>query len=166
MWSHAVQAVSTLGASNLNELRLRVMQRTSRRFSSEAPAGGAININSSNVGGINNNIQFGGWATADCSNRIIGGQQLHPAARQPQLQGRHRLLVHQGRPFGAAADTTTSDQRRISPRAARTPRLYELHTDVCARPNFDMTNAGFSACIQDDWKVKPNFKLLYGFATT
>jgi len=170
MWSHAVQAVSTLGTSNLNELRLQVMQRTSRRFSSEGSGTGvAININGGNVGGINNNIQFGG-PTGDGE---LFKQRIYQVVNNfTLLRGNHNFkagidysFIKDDRsvPLPATYNFPTV-AAYLAAKSGANPRGYTSFTQtVAVEPNFDMTNAGFSAFVQDDWKVTPNFKFLYGF---
>jgi hypothetical protein len=169
MWSHAVQAVSTLGTSNLNELRLQIMQRTSRRNSSEgAGTGVSVNINEGIVGGINRSIQFGS-PTGDGE---LFKQRIYQVVNNfTLLRGKHN--------FKAGIDYSFIDDDRSVPlpatytfptvaaylaaKSGANPKGYTSFTQTVAiEPDFSMTNAGFSAFIQDDFKVTPNFKLLYG----
>lgn len=169
MYSHAVQLVSTLGASNLNELRLQVAQRHQQRFSSAgAGTGVSVNINGGVVGGINNNIQFG-RPTGDGENFI---QRIYQVVNNfTWLRGNHNFKV--------GVDYSFIDDKRTVPlpatytfptvaaylaaKSGANPKGYTTFAQTVAiEPEFDMTNAGFSAFIQDDWKVNPNFKLLYG----
>ena len=169
MWSHAVQAVSTLGASNLNELRLQVMQRTSRRDSSAgAGTGVSVNINGGTVNGINNNIQFG-MPTGDGE---LFQQRIYQVVNNfTVLRGNHN--------FKAGIDYSFVDDTREVPlpatytfpnvaaylaakSGANTKGYTNFQQTVAIESGFDMTNGGFSAFVQDDWKVTPNFKFLYG----
>jgi len=169
MWSHAIQAVSTLGSSNLNELRMQVMQRTSRRFSSEgAGTGVAVNINGGNVGGINNNIQFGG-PTGDGE---LFKQRIYQVVNNfTLLRGKHNFkagidysFIKDDRsvPLPATYTFPTVAAYLAAKSGANTRGYTNFTQTVAVEPNFDMTNAGFSAFIQDDFKVTSNFKLLYG----
>jgi hypothetical protein len=169
MWSHAIQAVSTLGSSNLNELRMQVMQRTSRRNSSEgAGTGISVNINGGDVGGVNNNIQFG-MPTGD--GELLQQRIYQVVNNFTMLRGNHNFKV--------GFDYSFIDDKRAVPlpatytfptvaaylaaKSGANPKGYTTFAQTVAiEPEFDMTNAGFSAFIQDDWKVTPNFKLLYG----
>jgi len=164
-----VQAVSTLGSSNLNELRLQVMQRTSRRFSSEgAPTGVAININGGIVGGINNNINFG----APTGDGELFKQRIYQVVNNfTLLRGNHNFKV--GIDYSFIKDdrqvplpatyTFPTVAAYLAARSGANPKGYTSFTQTVAiEDTFDMTNAGFSAFIQDDWKVTPNFKFLYG----
>ncbi|MBM3749793.1 MAG: TonB-dependent receptor [Acidimicrobiia bacterium] len=169
MYSHAVQLVSTLGASNLNELRLQVAQRHQQRFSSAgAGTGVSVNINGGVVGGINNNIQFG-KPTGDGEDFI---QRIYQVVNNfTWLRGNHN--------FKAGFDYRFIDDYRAVPlpatytfpnvaaylaaKSGANPKGYTSFAQTVAiEPTFDMTNGGLSAFIQDDWKVTPNFKLLYG----
>jgi hypothetical protein len=169
MYSHAVQVVSTLGASSLNELRLQVAQRHQQRFSSAgAGTGVSVNINGGVVGGINNNISFG-MPTGDGEDFV---QRIYQVVNNfTWLRGNHN--------FKAGIDYSFIDDHRavalpaqytfptvaayLAAKSGANPKGYTTFAQTVAiEPEFDMTNAGFSAFIQDDWKVTPNFKFLYG----
>jgi hypothetical protein len=169
MWSHAVQAVSTLGASNLNELRLQVMQRTSRRDAFEgAGTGVSVNINGGNVGGINNNIQFG----APTGDGELFQQRIYQVVNNfTMLRGNHNFKV--GFDYSFIDDTREvplpatytfpTVAAYLAAKSGANPKGYTSFAQTVAiEDGFDMTNGGFSAFIQDDWKVTPNFKFLYG----
>ena len=169
MWSHAVQAVSTLGAANLNELRMQVMQRTSRRDSAEgAGTGVSVNINGGAVNGVNNNIQFG-MPTGD--GELLQQRIYQVLDNFTLLRGNHNFKV--------GVDYSFVDDKRAVPlpatytfptvaaylaaKSGANPKGYTTFAQTVAiEPEFDMTNAGFSAFLQDDWKVRPNLKVLYG----
>ncbi|MCR4373505.1 MAG: TonB-dependent receptor [Acidobacteria bacterium] len=169
MWSHAVQAVSTIGTSNLNELRLQVMQRTSRRDSSEgAGTGISVNINGGTVNGVNNSISFG-MPTGDGE---LFQQRIYQVVNNfTVLRGNHN--------FKAGIDYSFVDDTREVPLpatytfptvaaylAAKSGANLKGYTNfqqtVAIESGFDMTNGGLSAFVQDDWKVTPNLKFLYG----
>ena len=169
MWSHAVQAVSTLGASNLNELRMQVMQRTSRRDSAEgAGTGVSVNINGGVINGVNNSIQFG-MPTGD--GELLQQRIYQVVNNFTMLRGNHNFKV--------GVDYSFIDDKRAVPlpatytfptvaaylaaKSGANPKGYTTFAQTVAiEPEFDMTNAGLSGFIQDDWKISPRLKLLYG----
>ncbi len=169
MYSHAIQLVSTLGASSLNELRLQVAQRHQRRFASAgAPTGVAININGGTVNGINNNIQFGS-PTGDGEDFT---QRIYQVVNNfTLLRGNHSFKTgidyrfiddHRSVPLPATY-TFPTVAAYLAAKSGANPKGYTTFAQtVGLEPEFDMTNAGFSAFVQDDWKVTPNFKFLYG----
>ena len=169
MWSHAAQVVSTLGAANLNELRLQVAQRHQRRFSS-AGAGTSIsvNINGGTVNGVNNNIQFG-MPTGDGEDFI---QRIYQVVDSVTLlRGNHSFKTgfdyqfiddHRAVPLPATY-TFPSVAAYLAARSGANPKGYTTFAQtVAVQPEFDMTNAGLSAYVQDDWRVTPDLKVLYG----
>ncbi len=169
MFSHAVQVVSTLGANNLNELRLQVAQRHQQRFSSAgAGTGVAVNINGGVVGGINNNINFG--APTDDGEDFV--QRIYQVVNNfTWLRGNHSFkagidyrFVDDHRAVALPAQYTfPTVAAYLAAKNGTNPKGYTQFTQTVAiEPEFDMTNAGFSAFLQDDWKVTPNFKFLYG----
>jgi hypothetical protein len=169
MFSHAVQVVSTLGTANLNELRLQVAQRHQSRFSSEgAGTGISVNINGGTVNGVNNNINFG-MPTGDGEDFV---QRIYQVLDNfTVLRGNHSFKAgfdyqfiddHRAVPLPAQY-TFPSVAAYLAARSGANPKGYTTFTQtVAVLPEFDMTNAGFSAFVQDDWKVTPNLKLLYG----
>src|SRR5690606_37447749 len=42
------------------------------------------------------------------------------------------------------------------------PRGYTSFSQTLGNPNFEMNNATFAWFAQDDWKLGPDFKVLYG----
>ncbi len=169
MFSHAVQVVSTLGSSKLNELRLQVAQRHQRRFASEgAGTGVSVNISGGLVGGVNHNIQFG-KPTGDGEDFV---QRIYQVLNNfTWLRGRHNFKAgfdyqfiddHRAVPLPATY-TFPSVAAYLAARSGVNPKGYTTFAQTIAiQPEFDMTNGAFSAFVQDDWKVTPNFKLLYG----
>ena len=172
MFSHAAQLVSTLGAANLNELRLQVAQRHQSRFSSEgAGTGVSVNINGGTVNGVNNNINFG-MPTGDGEDFV---QRIYQVLdNYTMLRGNHSFKVGSTTSISTITGPCRCRRRHVPHRGGlsggqerREPEgLQNFTQTVAILPEFDMTNAGFSAFIQDDWKTTPNLKLLYESATT
>jgi hypothetical protein len=170
MYSHAVQVVSTLGSANLNELRLQLAQRHSARNSSEgAGTGVSVNIAGGLVNGVNNNIQFG-MPTGDGEDFV---QRIYQVLDNfTWLRGNHSFKAgfdyqfiddHRAVPLPATY-TFPTVAAYLAARAGTAPKGYTTFAQtVAVEPEFDMTNGGFSAFVQDDWKINPRFKLLYGF---
>jgi hypothetical protein len=169
MYSHAVQLVSTLGAANLNELRVQVAQRHQSRFSSAgAGTGISVNINGGLVNGVNNNINFG-MPTGDGEDFV---QRIYQVLdNYTMLRGNHSFKAgfdyqfiddHRSVPLPAQY-TFPNVASYLAAKSGANPKGYTTFTQTVAiLPEFDMTNAGFSAFVQDDWKATPNLKVLYG----
>ncbi len=169
MWSHAAQVVSTLGSANLNELRMQVAQRHQRRFSSEgAGTGISVNINGGVVNGVNNNIQFG-MPTGDGEDFI---QRIYQVVDSyTMLRGNHSFKTgfdyqyiddHRAVPLPATY-TFPTVAAYLAAKSGANPKGYTTFAQTVAiQTQFDMTNGGLSAYLQDDWKVTPNLKVLYG----
>ncbi|MEO6223840.1 MAG: TonB-dependent receptor [Vicinamibacterales bacterium] len=169
MYSHAVQVVTTLGTANLNELRLQVAQRHQQRFSSAgAGTGVSVNVNGGTVSGINNNINFG-MPTGDGEDFI---QRIYQVLdNYTLLRGNHSFKTgfdysfvddHRAVPLPAQY-TFPTVAAYLAAKSGANPKGYTTFTQtVAVLPEFDMTNGGFSAFLQDDWKATPNLKVLYG----
>ena len=169
MYSHAVQMVSTVGKTSLNELRMQVARRHQVRTAHPGePTGIAITINGGTVNGINNNIGFGA-PTGD-------GEDFYQRVSQildnfTYLRGSHSFKTgfdfqyiqdHRAVPLPATY-TFPTVAAYLAAKAGTNTKGYTQYTQTVAiLPTFDMNNATMSFFVQDDWKVTSNFKLLYG----
>lgn len=169
MYSHAVQLVSTVGKTSLNELRTQVARRHQVRTAHPGtPTGIAITINGGTVNGVNNNIGFGA-PTGD-------GEDFYQRVYQvldnfTYLRGNHNFKAgfdfqyiqdHRAVPLPATY-TFPTVAAYLAAKAGTNTKGYTQYTQTIAiQPTFDMHNSTLSFFLQDDWKITPNFKLLYG----
>jgi outer membrane receptor protein involved in Fe transport len=51
----------------------------------------------------------------------------------------------------------------LAARSGTNPKSYTNYQQLLGNPSFSMTSSSYSGFIQDDWRLAPNFKLLYGF---
>ena len=160
MNSTAAQVVSNFGSNKLNELRVQYANRHSERFSNSTSASG-VSIN------ITGTINFG----APTSNGEDFQQKIFQVVDNYTLiKGNHSFKT--GFDFQHIGDS----------RAVPTPATYTFPTldaylaarsgvnrmgwttfsQVIGDPEFEMSTRMYSAFIQDDWRVRPNVKVLYG----
>lgn len=169
MYSHAVQLVSTVGKTSLNELRLQVARRHQVRTAHPGtPTGIAITINGGTVNGVNNNIAFGA-PTGD-------GEDFYQRVSQildnfTYLKGSHSFKAgfdfqyiqdHRAVPLPATYTFPTVASYLAAKAGTNTKGYTQFTQTVAILPTFEMKNATASFFVQDDWKVTSNFKLLYG----
>jgi hypothetical protein len=170
-WSTGAQVVSTLGGSRLNELRVQVAQRIQKRFAHDPADRGvldlSINVAGGTVNGVSNNINFGqpNGDGQDFRQRItqaldnftyIRGRHSYKAGIDAQWVADERSV-----PLPATY-TFPSIQAYNDAKAGLTPKSYTTFAQTLGTSSFSFDDALFSAFGQDDWKVKPSFKLLYG----
>ena len=161
MSSTAAQFVSNWGSNRLNELRVQHARRHQSRTAHEGtPQGISVNIT--------NAISFG-HPTSDGENFVQGITQV--LDNFTLIRGRHSFKV--GFDFQYVSDdravpltaiyTFPTVAAYLAAKAGTAPFGYTSFSQVIGNPNFSMGTKLFSAFWQDDWRVKEDLKLLYGF---
>ena len=162
--STGAQLISTLGGGALNELRAQYATRAqSRAPNAVSGSGPAINITSV--------AQFGG-PVASVSDAGFGFTQnvLQVNDNFTVLKGNHA--------FKTGVDLQWVKDTRVSPQAQLytfpnlqayldakngTNRLsYTTFTQYFGLPNLEYNTSQYGLFVQDDWRVSPDFKVLYG----
>jgi hypothetical protein len=166
MISASTQVISTLGARNLNEFRFQVARReTTRPPSNPDTTGPSININATT--GQNNGVNFGPY-TGIGNDFIQRNVQL--LDNFTMLRGSHSFKLgfdvqwiadHRGTALPVTY-TFPSVQAYLDARSGVNPRSYTNFSQTMGTPDFDMTNATASWFVQDDFRVTPAIKVLYG----
>jgi hypothetical protein len=162
--STAGQLVSTFGNSLLNEARIQYATRSqSRAPGTQAGSGPAINVS-----GIAN---FGGpiGAAADSGFGFTEGM-FSFTDNFTFLRANHSYK------FGVSAqsvhDTRTQTQFQLytfqsvdtylAARSGANPFGYTSFAQFFGQPSYEYDTRNYSVFVQDDWRLKPNIKLLYG----
>ncbi len=166
MISSSVQVISTLGASNLNELRMQVARReTTRPPSHPDTTGPSVNINATT--GQNNGILFGPYT--GIGNDFIQ-RNIQVLDNFTLLRGNHgfkmgfdvqMIFDHRGTALPVTY-TFPNVQAYLDAKSGVNPKSYTTFTQTLGTPDFEMDNSLASWFVQDDYKVRPNFKVLYG----
>ena len=162
--STGAQLISTLGGSTLNELRVQYATRSQSRVpNAMSGTGPAINI-----AGV---AQFGGPVAAIADSGFGFTQNvLQVNDNMTFLKGNHAIKA--GLDLQWVADTRTSAPAQLYtfPSAAAylaardgTNRLgYTSFTQYFGLPNLEYDTAQYGFFVQDDWRMTPDFKILYG----
>ena len=162
--STAGQLVSTFGNNLLNEARMQYATRAQARVPGTLPgAGPAINIS-----GIAN---FGGpiGATADSGFGFTEGI-FSLTDNITYLRSNHSYK------FGASVqsihDTRTQTQFQLytfpsidtylAAKTGATPFAYTSFAQFFGQPSYEYDTRTYALYVQDDWRLTPNIKLLYG----
>ncbi len=165
MQSTAAQLVSTIGPNALNELRFQYAGRHQSRFSNDlSGTGPAIRVNGvANFGaptaGIDESL---GFDFKQNITQVIDNFTL--------LRGNHSFKF--GFDAQVVQDTRTADTLNfytfatiddyLAAKSGASPFAYTSFAQLLGDPNFKMTTSLYSAFAQDDWRLTPNIKLLYG----
>jgi hypothetical protein len=165
MLSSAVQVISTLGASNLNEFRVQFARReTTRPPSHPDTTGPSINISGNQQ---QSGVNFGPYTGIgnDFEQRNI--QMLDNFT---MLRGNHSFKMgfdvqwiadHRGTALPVIY-TFPNQQAYLDAKSGVNPRSYTTFQQTIGTPDFEMDNALASWFVQDDWKMRANLKILYG----
>lgn len=160
MYSAASQFISSWGASRLNELRVQYSQRHQSRASHEgAPTGLSINVSGA--------VSFGA-PTSNGEDFVQGITQV--LDNFTLLRGNHSFKV--GVDFQNVRDTRAVPLTEtytfpniaayLAAKNGTNPRSYTTFAQVVGDPDFAMASQLLSLFWQDDWRLTPGFKLLYG----
>ncbi|MBE3132658.1 MAG: TonB-dependent receptor [Acidobacteria bacterium] len=164
MDSLAGQVVSTLGSNKLNELRVQYARRHQSRVENGLSGTGPAIV----VSGVAN---FGGPIDSDQTAGFDFNQGIFQIVENfSWIRGNHSLKL--GGDFQLVRDTrtTTSYQKYTFPsvdaylaaKAGLTPRSYTSFAQLLGPADFKMSTQLYSLFVQDDWRVTPDLKVLYG----
>ena len=162
--STGAQLISTIGSSMINELRLQYATRTQGRVPSAlAGTGPAIRISGvANLGGpvattadagfgftqnvfqVNNNIT------------LLRGNHAYKAGVDIQLVGDSRTAAP------AALYTFSSVAAYLAARDGTNRLDYTSFTQYFGLPELEYDTRQYAVFVQDDWRVTPDLKVLYG----
>src|SRR6266571_1249895 len=166
MHSGSLQLISSLGASRLNELRLQFSQRNQSRAPSEgAGTGPAITVS-----GVAN---FGGpisGTAADDAGFVFKQRIWQVLDNFTLIHGRHTLKA------GFDVQRINDDRQNslfqlytfatadayLAAKSGTNPRSYSTYTQRLGDPNVSYDSTFYGFFIQDDFRVSPSLKLLYG----
>lgn len=162
--STAAQLISTIGATTLNELRVQYATRAQNRVpNAQSGTGPAINVT-----GVAN---FGGPIAA-VSDSGFGFTQdvLQVNNNVTLLKGNHGFKA--GVDLQWVADTRTSPQAQLytfpsiaaylAARSGENRMGYTSFTQYFGLPELEYNTAQYGVYVQDDWRVTPDLKILYG----
>ena len=163
-YSTAGQLVSTLANNVLNEARVQYASRRQGRVpGAQAGAGPAVNIPSA--------ANFGGpvGASADAGFGFTEGI-FSVNDNLTVLRGNHSYKV--GVHLQSVRDTRTqtliqvytfpSVDAYLAAKSGAAPFGYTSFAQFLGQPSYDYTTQMYAGFAQDDWRITPNLKVLYG----
>lgn len=162
--SVAAQLVSTFGANVLNELRVQYAGRDQSRVpGDQAGTGPAIAISgAANFGGPVATASDAGFGFTQNIFQVIDNFTF--------IRGDHAVKL--GFSFQNVQDTRTIPQSQqytfssvanyLAARSGANPFAYSTFTQYFGAPGLEYDTRMFAVFAQDDWRVSPRVKLLYG----
>jgi hypothetical protein len=164
MESTSGQLVSSFGGNRLNELRVqyarRVQSRTANELSGTGPAiniPGVANFGGPIAGASDAGFGFeqGIWQVID-NFTLLRGKHSYKAGFDLQLVSDQRTATL------FQLYTFPSIDAYLAARNGTNPRSYTTFSQLIGNPDFSMSTKGYSFFVQDDWRVTPTLKVLYG----
>ena len=162
--STGAQLISTIGAGALNELRVQYATRAqSRTPNALAGTGPAINVTgTANFGGPVAGVADSGFGFTQNVMQVNNNTTL--------LRGNHGFKAGFDLQFVSDTRTAAPAQLYTFPNAAAylaarngTNRMgYTSFTQYFGLPNLEYDSRQYGFFVQDDWRVTPDFKVLYG----
>ena len=162
--SVAAQLVSTFGANVLNELRVQYAGRNQSRVpGDQAGTGPAIAVSgAANFGGPVATASDAGFGFTQNIFQVIDNFTF--------IRGDHAVKL--GFSFQNVQDTRTIPQSQqytfssvanyLAARSGANPFAYSTFTQYFGAPGLEYDTRMFAVFAQDDWRVSPRVKLLYG----
>ena len=162
--STGAQLISTLGATTLNELRVQYATRAQSRVPNAlSGTGPAINITGvANIGGPIASVTDSGFGFTQNVMQINNSTTL--------LKGNHALKA--GFDLQFVKDTRVAPQAvlytfpnaasYLAARSGENRFGYTSFTQYFGLPNLEYNTAQYGLFVQDDWRVSPDLKVLYG----
>ena len=165
MNSAAAQVVSTFGASRLNEFRVQFANRHQSRTANDLSGTGAARINISavaNFGAPNAGTADAGFDFKQNIWQVIDNFTLIRGSHSYKL-GFDGQFIHDGRTASlfTVYNFPTIDAY-LAAKSGANPFAYSTFTQLLGNPEFTMDTKLYSFFVQDDWRMTPDFKMLYG----
>jgi hypothetical protein len=164
MDSTSAQLVSSIGSTMLNELRVQYAHRHQSRTTNDlSGAGPALTISGvANFGGPYSGAQDADfdfkqniWQVIDNLTWLVGDHSLKAGF---DLQFVHDFRATTPR----LAYTFSNIDNYLAAKNGTNARAYSTFLQFLGPTDFEMDSSLFSVFVQDDWRVTPSFKVLYG----
>ncbi len=165
MDSASAQLVSSFGATRLNELRVQFARRSQSRLASEGAASGVgiVVSGAANFGGPFYETQTSAgftfdqeiWQLIDNFSWIRGRHNFKAGFDVQRIDDSRENVLRQ-------LYTFPSVDAYLAARNGTNPRSYSNFTQDIGNPAVAYKSTFYGFFVQDDFRLGPNFKLLYG----
>ncbi len=164
MDSVSMQLISTLGPDKLNELRVQYARRHQFRTAADGSGTGpAITVSGvANFGGPIDGVSTAGFDFNQGILQVIDNFTI--------VRGRHNVKLGFDAQFIDDSRENVLFQLYTFPtvaayqaaRSGANTRAYSTYAELIGNPAVDYTSSFLGFFVQDDFRLTPNFKLLYG----
>ncbi len=164
MESTSGQLVSSFGARMLNELRVQYARRVQGREGNDLSGSGpAINIPGvANFGGPIATAADAGFGFEQGIFQVVNNFTYIRGNHSYKFGGDIQLIDDQRTSTLFQLYTFPTIDAYLSAKNGITPRSYTNYQQLIGNPDFSMTSSAYSFFVQDDWRVTPNLKFIYG----
>lgn len=164
MESSSGQLVSSFGSRMLNELRVQYARRVQGREGNDLSGSGpAINIPGvANFGGPNATASDAGFGFTQGIFQVVNNFTYIRGNHSYKFGGDIQLINDQRTSTLFQLYTFPSIDAYLAARSGANPRSYTNYSELIGNPDFSMKSSGYSFFVQDDWRVTPNLKFIYG----
>jgi len=164
MESTSGQLVSSFGSRMLNEFRVQYARRVQSRGSNDVSGTGpAINIPGiANFGGPIATAADAGFGFSQGIFQVINNFTFLRGNHSYKFGGDIQLIDDKRTATLLQLYTFPSIDAYLAARNGTNPRSYTNYQQLIGNPDFSMTSSGYSVFVQDDWRVRPDLKLIYG----
>lgn len=164
MESTSGQLVSSFGSRMLNELRVQYARRVQSRAANELTGTGpAINIPGiAQFGGSNAGAADAGFGFTQGIFQVVNNFTYIRGNHSYKFGGDIQLIDDQRTSTLFQLYTFPSIDAYLAAKNGVNPRSYTNYSELIGNPDFEMQSAGYSFFVQDDWRVTPNLKFIYG----
>lgn len=164
MESTSGQLVSSFGSRMLNELRVQYARRVQSREANELTGiGPAINIPGiAQFGGSNAGSADAGFGFTQGIFQVVNNFTYIRGNHSYKFGGDIQLIDDKRTSTLFQLYTFPSIDAYLAARSGTNPRSYTNYSELIGNPDFEMQSSGYSFFVQDDWRVTPNLKFIYG----
>ena len=164
MESTSGQLVSSFGSRMLNEFRVQYARRVQGREGNDLSATGpAINIPGiANFGGPIATAADAGFGFTQGIFQVINNFTYIRGNHSYKFGGDIQLIDDTRTSTLLQLYTFPSIDAYLAAKNGINPRSYTNYQQLIGNPDFEMQSSGYSFFVQDDWRVTPNLKFIYG----
>jgi len=164
MESSSGQVVSTFGSRMLNELRVQYARRVQSRAGNElSGTGPAINIAGvGNFGGPIAGASDAGFGFTQGIFQVVNNFTYVRGNHSYKFGGDIQIVNDKRASTLFQLYTFPSIDAYLAARNGTNPYGYTNYQELIGNPDFTMKSSGYSFFVQDDWRVTPNLKFIYG----
>jgi hypothetical protein len=164
MESTSGQLVSSFGSQMLNELRVQYARRVQSRGGNDlSGTGPAVNIPGiANFGGPIATAADAGFGFTQGIFQVVNNFTYIRGNHSYKFGGDIQLINDERTSTLLQLYTFPSIDAYLAAKNGTNTRSYTNYQQLIGNPDFTMKSSGYSFFVQDDWRVTPDLKFIYG----